>query len=446
MYIIKNKILTDATGSPFKTVSGEIFLTADLLNNIFNYSDYVDAVKSNLTVQVVKLYLLNSDETPLIDVSEYLLSGNLSYNYQKGQTHSLNITLANFDNFWSVHPVLGNLWRGTKFRLDIGLFSSNNVYWRQCGIFVTKDINVLDQPENTISLQLYDKFALLDGKIGGSVDSDLKIPVNTNLVSALNMCLKYEYDKIALLDGKIGGSVDSDLKIPVNTNLVSALNYGNIFDSKPIVFEKDISSIKTPYTITKTGDTTIGDVMIELADMVSSDIFYNQYGNLTLRPGVDESPLSEHGIAWHYNEEELLYSSSHTSIDGGAIVNKFIVKGAIENGKQFKGAALNTNPYSPSNVFLNPINSKVLEDKNIVSDDLAQERAEYELQNCNLNYMTSGFQSIFVPHLQPKDVVSWTNKSRGIINEKYVLTSLSFTLGDGSLMSIEMAKVQEVAV
>ena len=301
MYIIKIKILTDATGSPFKTVSGEIFLTADLLNNIFNYSDYVDAVKSNLTVQVVKLYLLNSDETPLIDVSEYLLSGNLSYNYQKGQTHSLNITLANFDNFWSVHPVLGNLWRGTKFRLDIGLFSSNNVYWRQCGIFVTKDINVLDQPENTISLQLYDKFALLDGKIGGSVDSDLKIPVNTNLVSALN--------------------------------------YGNIFDSKPIVFEKDISSIKTPYTITKTGDTTIGDVMIELADMVSSDIFYNQYGNLTLRPGVDESPLSEHGIAWHYNEEELLYSSSHTSIDGGAIVNKFIVKGAIENGKQFKGAA-----------------------------------------------------------------------------------------------------------
>lgn len=416
MYTIKNKMLLGAEGSVFKVANDEIFLTADKLKNIFQYTDYIEAVNSNLAVQVMKLYLLNNDETPMIDVSEYLLSGNLSYNYQKGQTHSLNITLANFDNFWTVHPVLGNLWGGTKFRLDIGLFASDNVYWRQCGIFVTKSIDVSDQPDNTISLQLYDKFALLDGTISGSINYDFIINVDTSLVEALDMCLKYEDD------------------------------YGRIFDSKQIIYEKDISGIKTPYTIKKTGNTTMGEIMIELADMVSCDIFYNQYGNLTIRPGVDESPLSEHGVVWHYNNDELLYSSSHTSIDIGAMINKFIVKGMIDNGEQYKGIALNTNPYSPSNVFLNPINSKVLEDKNIVSYALAQERAEYELQNCNLNYMKDGFQSIFVPHLQPKDVVSWTNKQRGIINEKYVLTSVSFSLGGGNLMSVEMAKIQEVAI
>lgn len=414
MYIVKNKILTDTDGVIMKSVADEIILTADVIEGIFHYGDYVDAVNSNLSVQVVKLYLLNGDETPMIDVSEYLLSGNLSYNYQKGQTHSLNITLANFNNFWVLHPVLGNLWRGTKFRLDIGLFSSGHVYWKQCGIFAVKDITSNNQPDNTVSLQLYDKFALLDGKIGGAISSDLKIAVGTNLVQALNMCLQYDDD------------------------------YGNIFDFKPIIFERNLSDIVTPYTITKTGDTTIGDIIIELADMVSCDVFYNQYGNLVLRPGVDEIPLRDQGIVWHYDDEKLLYSSSRTSVDGGAIINKFIVKGAVINGKQFKGIAVNDNPYSPSNVLFNPVNAKTLEDKNIADDGLAKERAEYELQNCKLNYMKHGFKSIFIPHLMPKDVVSWTNKRRGIINERYVVMSCSFALGEGSLMDIEMSKVQEV--
>ena len=415
MYIVKNKILVDSFGKIIKTVNNEIFLTADKINNIFTFPDYVNAINSNLSVHVIKLYLLNSDETPMFDVSEYLISGNLSYNYQNGQTHSLNITISNYDNFWSAHPVLGNLWRGTKFQLDIGLYSLGNVYWRQCGVFVVKDITLNDQPDNTINLQLYDKFALLDGKIGGTINSDLKIPVNTNLVDALKMCLEYEDD------------------------------YGNIYDFKPIIFEKDLSEFKTPYTITKTGNTTIGDVIIELANMVSQDVFYNSYGNLTLRSGVDDKPLSEQGIVWHYNDEDLLYSSAGISIDGGAIINKYIVKGAIENGKQFKGTAVNDNPFSPSNVYFNPVNSRVLEDKNIYSDSLAQERANYELQKCILNYMKQGFKSIFIPHLLPKNIITWTNKRFGIVNEKYVITSLSFTLGDGNLMDLEMSKVQEVA-
>ena len=91
--VTNNKVLTDSTGLVVKDILDQIVLTKDIVSNAFIYSKYVKAVNSNLSEFVIRLYLLNEDETVQRDVSEYLLSGNLSYNYQQGQTHSLNITL-----------------------------------------------------------------------------------------------------------------------------------------------------------------------------------------------------------------------------------------------------------------------------------------------------------------------------------------------------------------
>lgn len=414
MYFVKNKMLVESSGKVVKTVSDEVFLTADLAGNLFDYGKYVEAVRSNLSQHVVRLFLLNENEVPMQDVSEYLLSGNLSYNYQQGQTHSLNLTLYNHDGFWITHPIRGNLWSKTKFRLDIGVYFNGTVYWKKCGIFAVKENNISGQPEDTITLQLYDKFALLDKKISGTIDSELKIPVGTNLVSAIKLCLACDS----------GGGI--------------------AYDYKPVLFETDLSDVTTPYTITKSPNTSIGEVIIDLANMVSCDVFYNENGNLTLRPGIDELPLDKRGVSWFYTEDELLYSTPSIGIDYASMINKIIVKGAIENGKQFKGIAENKIPWSQSNVNFNRTNTEIIEDSNITSDDLAKERAEYELQKRIISYMKTGFKSVFIPHLMPKDVVVWNYKKQGVVNEKYVISSLSFSLGDGYLTDIEMSNVSEV--
>jgi len=419
LLILKNKILQDNAGNLFKTVLDEYFLTSDLNENFWSYDKYISAVRSNLALHVIKLYLLNDDETPLQDVSEYVLSGNLSYNYQQGQTHSLNLTVVNSDGFWVASPVSGNIWNGTKFRLDIGLYVSGSVFWRKCGIFVLKNVDFQGNPTQTVSLQMYDKFALFDGTIGGKMDSDFKIPVGTNLQQAINMCVHY-----------------SDTE-----------NNVKVFDKKPVIFEKDLSEIKTPYTITKSPETTMGDIIIELADIASQDVYYNENGNLTLRPGVDDLSYDARGVQWYYTEyDHLDYADPKHSIDYGSIVNKMTVKGGIANGYQFKGVAINDNPLSKSNVRLNQINAEILEDENIMADDLALERARYELNKRIISYTKNSYKSIFVPHLMPKDVVMWTCPEFNIYNEKFVIQSLSFQLGSGFFMNIDMSNIKEVAV
>lgn len=418
MLIVKNKILQDNTGSLVKTVLDEYFLTADINENFWAYDKYVSAVRSNLALHAIKLYLLNEDETPLHDVSEYVLSGNLSYNYQQGQTHSLNLTVVNSNGFWVAEPIVGNIWNGTKFRLDIGVYASGSVFWRQCGIFVLKDVSFQGSPAQTVSLQLYDKFALFDGKITGKMDSDFKIPVNTDLQTAINMCVHYSDEE----------------------------NGVKVFDTKSVIYESDLSSIKTPYTITKSPETTMGDIIIELADMASQDVYYNENGNLTLRPGNDAFSHDKRGVQWYYTEyDHLDYADPTYSIDYGAIINKMTVKGGIANGYQFKGIAINKNPLSKSNVNLNQVNAEILEDDNIMSDDLALERAQYELNKKLLAYTKNSYKSIFIPHLMPKDVVMWTCPEFNIYNEKFVIQSLSLQLGSGFFMSIDMANIKEVA-
>ena len=445
-------MLQDSEGNLFKTVLEEFFLTADSTDGLMDYGKYVRDVRSNLAFHVIKLYTLNEDETPLQDVSESVLSGNLSYNYQQGLTHSLNLTVVNSDGFWSAEPinknynnktfvedesnhgqfivnerlygarnvlsVRGNIWNGAKFRLDIGLYVGGSVYWRKCGIFVLKDASFQGGATQTVSLQLYDKFALFDGKITGKMDSDFKIPLGTNLQEAINMCVHYSDEA----------------------------NGVKVFDTKPVIYESDLSEIKTPYTITKSAETTIGDIIIELADIASQDVYYNENGNLTLRPGNDAFSHDKRGVQWYYTEyDNLDYADPTYSIDYGAIINKFTVKGGIANGYQFKGVAINDNPLSKSNVYLNQVNAEILEDDNIMADDLALERAKYELNKRIISYTKNSYKSIFIPHLMPRDEVQWTCPEFNIYNEKYIIQSLSIQLGSGFFMSLEMANVKEVA-
>lgn len=422
MYIINNKILQDSEGNIVKTVSDEIILTNDLAYKQRDYSLYVDSVKSNWTTHVIKLYLLNgNDETPIQDVSSYVLSGNLSYNYQQGQTHSLSIDVVNNDGFWSTDPINGNIHNRSKFRLDIGLFANGVVYWKKCGIFVLKSVNAKGAPSQIISLQLYDKFALFDKKIGGNIDTDFKINAGTNLKEAIDNCVHYKDD------------------------------YGNIYDTKDVIYEYDVSSIVTPYTISKTPNTSMGDIIVELANMASCDVFYNENGNLTIRAGSEVSSgdgacsYDQKPVQWYYiGTEQLSYADPSYEIDYGAIVNKLTVCGAITNGTMAKGVAVNTNPYSNSNTIINPINSEVIEDSNITSDNLAQERAVYELEKRQLAYTKNSFNSIFIPHLNPKDIVMWTNPELNIYNEKFIIQSLSYQLGSGFFMSVSMTNVKEV--
>lgn len=421
MAFIKNRILCvpkeDGTGyEEFCTVNNQIFLTADIAEDEFIYQEFVNAVMYPLSMKVEQVYLLNSDETTYMDISEYMIGGNLSFQYQQGETRNGNIELFNKDNMFIPDPLCGIIWTGKKLRINSGLYYNGTVFWRKCGIYCMKSPKI-DSQKNTVSFDIYDKFAMLDGTIGGKRDNVFKISVGTDIKQAVKLCLE-----------------ETDYN-------------GQPYDDKPIFFPdniKDITEQKTPYTINKSGG-SMGDIILELAKIISCDTAYNDGGRLTLTPNSDLIDMDEHPVMWDFKNLGQTYTYPTYDYDYSSVPNVVYVTGAIENGKQYKGKYENRNPKSKNNLLISVPNVLYIEDSNIIGDKLCQDRAEYEWRAASRANLKLSFQTVFNPYLSPNDVFFWTDKDMKLKNEKFVVNSMSFDLINGAMMSVTASNMSEVS-
>lgn len=432
MEILRNKKLyvldeNSATYSPLYTVKDEVFLTADITNSEVFYGSgtyYNNAITSPINIRVIRVYILNKDETLRQDISEYVSNWSLSFEYKQGAIRSGNLELINIDNMWLPNPVNNSVWKGTKFKIHIGIYHDEVVYWKDCGVVIGGNISV-DTANGTVSLPLYDKFSTLDGTIGGKRNYAFVIPIGTHIKQAIELCL-------------------SELKSDLSNE---------VFDFKPIIFplgitiwdgvEVPYSEISTPYTIKKDPDCTIGEIIIELADMLSLDVYYNNDGNLTLSPGaVTNEDFLNRPIQWLYEDGKGQYSPPSYDIDFDNLITEIIVAGAIENGAQYKAKIVNP-PKSQANPQLTEPNPAYLEDNNLIGNEACESRAKYEmLKNGRLGIQLK-FDSIFIPHLESNQVVVFNNVELGIINELFVINSLS--ISSEMLMSLSLSSVREVS-
>ncbi len=419
MAILKNKILYVLNEKkeyvPLYTVDNEVFLTADPVENLFLWEDFKRAVRYPLSKRVVRVYYLNEDESINQDISEHIIGGDISFTYAQGITRTANITIDNYSKEMYPSPINGVIWQGRKFRIDLGLCYSKTIYWKKCGIFVTQTPSI-DETSYTTSIQLYDKFAMLDGTIGGKRDHEFKIPVGTKVHTAIQMCLNEDKGN------------------------------GNPYDYKALNFPAKYENEVTPYTITKSNNCSMGEIILELAKMLSCDVFYDDDGHLSLTSDSDTLDNEMRGIWWDYNETELLYSSPSISYNSSNAYNKITVCGAIKNGYQFKGTYENTNPKSQYNTNISEIRAQRIDDDNIMSDELCYERAKYEYMKNSRNVMDLKCTSIFIPCLLPNNIVTWSNRRLGIVNEKFILNSIDIDLMDSGFMNIGLTSLNEVVV
>lgn len=397
---------------PFNTVSNQIFLTADTVDGFSSYDKLINAILYPKIIKVVQVYLLNEDESVYKDISEYIVSGNMTFQYQQGVTRNGSLTLYNEDNIFLPDPIRGIIWNGKKLKINCGIYYNGTVFWRKCGVFCIKNPKI-DLSKNTVSFEIYDKFALFDGTVGGKRDNVFKISVGTNVESAVKLCLEeYNYN-------------------------------GKHYDMNRLFYPDTLKDVKTPYTINKTGG-TMGDIILELAKIISCNTAYNDIGCLELSPDFDLIDKNKMPIVWDFNQLLSTCTTPSLEYDYTDIPNVVRVVGAIENGKQYKGEFINTNPLSKNNISISEPNVLYIEDSNIIGDELCQQRAEYEWRAASRANLKLSFQTVFNPFLSPNSVFLWSDNSLKIKNEKFIINSISFDLFSSGTMDISASNLNEV--
>lgn len=410
MYSFDTRALADTYGTALWSQYGEVLRLLD--NSTVNMNYITDVLHRPQYQARFRLLVLNPDETIDYEIPQsdiIINSGNFTENYQNGQRKSVNINLVNIDGKYT--PNINTIWVHNKFRLDVGLEFDGQVCWFPRGIYILGNPTASHaDSDKQVTLTLVDKFAVLEGK-QGTLEATYEIPV------------------------------DSDIKKAIMGILTLDNGSGYPIDLKPIIYDRAFEGLKMPYTLSKDAGSTLGEMLLEIGTILNAEVYYNSQGNLCFI-SINETTLdTQKAILWDYADTDRDYHGASASYDFENAINEVQVVGDNINNEIFSAYAQNTNPASPLCIARIGRRIEYINDSNIYSDSLAQQRADYELRKFGILKTTINITVSFNPLLFVNNLVNITDSYYGLERDRCLIQSISYTLGDQCEMTLSCSNI-----
>ena len=307
--------------------------------------DYLRSLRRPF-VKLCRLRFLNQNNTTAFALDNnrknkrgraFIADGNVTANLQNGQRLSATVTLENTDGAYNFD--LNKIWFGQRVAIDEGLVLSNGQeYWRQTGIFVIDNPReTLSPGQNTVTYNLLDKWADLDGTLGGNLEGTYEVPLGTNIFQPMDALLKEDRGN--------GTAVD-------NVNPVFTEYYNGM--SQELPDGSEASMVLSPYTLTEDGDGgTRGSVILGLGGMVNAWVGYDNTGRLRIDPSQDDILDAQKAVLYRFSREEATLLGLAYTVKKEDVYNDYIVVGEqLDDYSQPGGRASNYDPKSDTNILL----------------------------------------------------------------------------------------------
>lgn len=380
-------------------------------------NDYILSAQSNIRTHIAKIEILEEKKFPFIDkycinvldeISEDIISGSITLNNTPiGQRRSATLTLKNDDGKYTP-AYRETLWLNKMIKIYSGLKINGEDYFINKGIFVISEVQVNSQfSDKNVIITCVDKFANLDGTIAGTLASPYIIDVNTILKDAVMAVFAEAGEK-----------------------------------ELPIIEIGDISSTPIAYTIAKEAGDTYSSILSDLANMISWNCFYDKNGIPRFQSPTDEQLAVS---SWSFSTDEVTYLGVTHRYKFDSVKNTVVVFGDNINGELFKATSVDENAISPTRVELIGTRVKVITDENIYNDDLAQQRADYELKQAIILQESIDLQAIPIDYLDEGQIITIWDESAGLDKERYLINSISIPLLSGGNMTLNCWKTRDVS-
>lgn len=387
--------------------------------------------------KLCRLRFLNADGTVAFAVDnnpargKAFLSenGEFSVNLQNGQRRSASVTLSNVDEEFDYN--VNRLWFGTEVALDMGLVLSDGTeFYRQMGIFLLDSPHEEVSPgKRTISYNLVDKWANLDGTMYGTLEGTYIVPVGTNIFSPM----------ASLLQEDRGNGVPVDRVTPVFTeyynNKTQQLPDGSV-----------VSMANSPYTMTVDSDGgTIADVLLGLAAMVNGWIGYDSTGALRVDPSQDDIDDAAKPILWTFSQNETELLGMSYDVKNRDVFNDYIVLGEqLENYTQPAGRAQNYDPSSDTSI--NRIGRKTARQSKseYATSTQCQDYAAWMLKRSTVLQKSVSISCTQMFHLEENCLVEIVRTDKpGSPTEKHLIHGFTIPLSGNSPMTVECTSITD---
>lgn len=369
-------------------------------------TDY-DLSQLKVRNQRIKVDLLNFNFQTINSLEGKVTDGSISIDATSDIRRTCNITLVVEDSTNIIAPG-GQVWLDKFIKVYVGTDNprnGNKTVWNNMGLFlINNPESVYNATTNTITFEGLDLMAKLTGRRNG------QLPAVTTVVPAESKVADVVKQTITQLGG-------------FNKYIIQDAGY------------------EIPYDIKKDMGSTIYDLLVEIRDLYSDwEMFFDVDGVFhwqQIPNGINEP------VVLDFNQlKQKVIISETIDVDFENVKNHIIVYGRLlDNGEQVMATSTDTISSSPYNVdSIGQINY-IVDDEKIYNNDLAQQRADYELfLHARMN---DSITLEIVPLYWLNDVnvkIAHTNKNVGIEGE-YLIKTLEIPLGVGNNMTITAIKV-----
>lgn len=405
------------------------------------FQQYLSAVKGNFT-KIARLEFLQPNGTLAFALdnnyrnrksSAFIQEGQLSVNLQNGTRRTASVTLFNGDGSFDYN--INNLWFGQRVVLRMGLILPDGTeYLVPQGVFYVKNPEETFMPnQRTVKLNLVDKWAMLDGSLGGNLDGIYEVPLNSNIFQAIDGLLKDDQ----------GNGLPFD-----DTPAIYTSYYNEMTQTLP---DGTIASlVESPYTARfDSFGKTYADIILELNDMVAGWIGYDANGALRLDPSQDDILDITKPILWSFKPTEKQFLGATYTVKNADVKNEIIRVGqALDDGYAQVGAkAQNYDPSSDTNINL--IGRKVdrQEKSGYYTNDICAALAEFELKRQTILKKSVSIRSSQLFHLTENNLITIQRiDKKGSPYERHLINGFSIPIAQTGEMTISATSVSDFPI
>ena len=402
--------------------------------------DYLKSLRRPYT-KLCRLRFLNPNGTTAFALDNnprnkrsrtFIASGSVSANLQNGQRMTATVTLDNADHAYET--AVNKIWFGQEIALDEGLILSNGEeYYRQTGVFQIDNPNEkIDPKTKTVTYRLLDKWAALDGTLGGNLEGTYEVLVGTDIFLPIK----------SLLEEDVGNGRPLDYVPPVFTEYYNG-------KTQELTDGTTVSMTLSPYTLTVNGDGgTAAQVLLGLAGMVNAWIGYDNTGRLRIDPSQDDILDTEKPVLWRFTPEEAQLLGLAYTVKKEEVYNDYIIVGELlDDYHQPAGRSTNYDPRSDTNVNLIGRKTKRESSGGFATDRQCMDLAEWKLKRSSILQRAVSISCVQMMHIDLNSLVEVVRTDKeGSPVERHLIQGYTRPLAYSGPMTITAVSVMDLPV
>lgn len=403
-----------------------------------DYQQYLESLRKPFQ-KLVRLRFLNPDGSvafvldndPLnARAGAFLSSGELHCNLQNGQRRTASVALSNVDQRFDYN--INALWFGQEVALDEGMILPNGqeIYFQQGVFLLETPKDELRPAERTITYNLVDKWANLDGTLYGNLEGSYEVEEGINIFQPIT----------ELLSEDKGNGQKVDNVTPIYTDY-----YNGMTQAMPD--GTTVAMTDTPYTFRADSESgTIAEVVLGLTGMLNAWVGYDNTGALRVDPSQDDLLDTAKPVAWQFQLEDFSFLGATYTIKNTEVYNDYIVVGEqLDDYTQPYGRATNTNPQSDTNV--QTIGRKTFREQRagFATNTQCQDLANWMLKRSSILQKAVSISCSQILHINENELVEIVRTDKpGSPVERHLVLGFSRPLNGTEQMTIDAVSVNDL--